>query len=83
MQDCYLRFEKEFWGSSGRKIVFPAGTKFIYEMESMSSVDGGEVRRYFVYVKPKVHVGHYEEDEFQESFMTKEEFRDSKIDEII
>ena len=63
--------------------IFPIGTKFIYEMETMSSVVGGEIRRYYVYVKPKVHVGYYEEDEFQESFMTKEEFRDKKIDEII
>ena len=83
MEDCYLRFEKEFWTTRGRKTIFPIGTKFIYEMETMSSVVGGEIRRYFVYVKPKVHVGHYEEDEFQESFMTKEEFRDKKIDEII
>ena len=83
MQDCYLRFEKEFWGSSGRKIVYPSASKFLYEVEAMTSVVGGEIRRYFVYVKPKVHIGHYEEDEFQELFMTKEEFRDSKIDEII
>ena len=83
MEDCYLRFEKEFWTARGRKTIFPAGSKFIYEKETMSSVDGGEVRRYFVYVKPKVHVGYYEEDEFQESFMIKEEFRDKKIDEII
>jgi hypothetical protein len=34
-------------------------------------------------VKPKVHIGYYEEDEFQESFMTKREIRDKKIDEII
>ena len=83
MEDCYLRIEKEFWTARGRKTIFPAGTKFIYEMETMSSVVGGEIRRYFVYVKPKVHVGHYEEDEFQELFMTKEEFRDRKIDDII
>ena len=83
MEDCYLRFDKEFWTSRGRKTIFPAGTKLFYEVETMTSVDGGEVRRYFVYVKPKVHVGYYEEDEFQESFMTKEEFRDKKIDEII
>jgi hypothetical protein len=83
MEDCYLRFEKEFWGKRGRKIVYPAGTKFIYEVETMSSVVGDKIRRYFVYVKPKVHIGYYEEDEFHESFMTKEEFRDRRIDEII
>ena len=49
----------------------------------MTSVVGGEIRRYFVYVKPKVHIGYYEEDEFQESFMTKDEIRDRRIDEII
>lgn len=83
MEDCYLRFDKEFWTARGRKNIFPAGTKFIYEMDTLSSVLGGEIRRYYVYLKPKVHVGHYEDDEFHESFMTKEEFRDRKIDEII
>ena len=83
MEDCYLRNEKEFWTARGRKTIFPSGTKFIYEMETMTSVVGGEIRRYFVYVKPKVHIGYYEEDEFHESFMTKEEFRDRKIDDLI
>ena len=83
MQECYSRFDKEFWGSSGRKIVYPSSTKFLYEVETTSSVVGGEIRRYFVYVKPKVHVGHYEEDEFHESFMTKEEFRDKNLDLLL
>ena len=83
LNNCYLKFEKEFWTARGRKTIFPVGTKFIYEMETMSSVIGGEVRRYFVYAKPKVHVGHYEEDEFHELFMTKEEFREQQINKII
>ena len=83
MEDCYLRFDKEFWTARGRKNIFPAGTKFIYEMDTLSSVLGGEIRRYYVYLKPKVHVGHYEDDEFHELFMTKEEFRDRKIDDLI
>jgi GTPase len=83
MEECYLRFEKEFWGKRGRKIIYSAGTEFIYEVETMSSVVGGEIRRYFVYVKPKVHIGYYEEDEFHEVFMTKDEVRDLKIESII
>ena len=83
MEECYLRSDKDFWTSRGRKTIFPAGTKLFYEVETMTSVDGGEIRRYFVYVKPKVHIGYYEEDEFHDSFMTKDEIRDKKIDEII
>ena len=83
MEDCYLRFDKEFWTGRGRKTIYPARTKFIYEVETMSNVVGDTIRRYFVYVKPKVHVGYYEEDEFNEVFMTLNELRDKRIDEII
>lgn len=83
MEDCYLRFDKDFWTGRGRKTIYTAGTKLFYEVETMTSVVGGEIRRYFVYVKPSVHIGYYEEDEFHESFMTKEEIRDKRIDEII
>ena len=44
----------------------------------MSSVDGGEARHYYVYGKPNVHIGLYDEEEFNEIFMTKDEIRDGK-----
>ena len=91
MEECYLRFDKDFWGrrliskkySSGRKTIYSAGTKFSFELEIMSSVDGGETRHYYVYEYPNVHVGLYDEEEFNQIFMTKDEIRDKKIDEII
>lgn len=83
MEECYLRFDKDFWNGGGRKTIYPAGTKFILEIETMSSVDGGEVRHYYVYEKPNVHIGLFDEEEFNEIFMTKDEIRDKKIDEII
>ena len=85
MEECYLRFDKDFWNPGGKKTIYPAGTKFIYEVEKMSSVDGGEARHYYVdvYEKPNVHIGYYDKEEFNEIFMTKDESRDKKIDEII
>jgi hypothetical protein len=83
MESCYLRFDKDFWTSRSRKTIFPAGTKFLYEVEIMSSHDGGDIKHYFVYTKPNVHIGYYEEDGFNELFMTKDELRDKKIYEII
>ena len=83
MEECYLRFDKDFWNGGGRKTIYPGGTKFIYEVEKMSSVDGGEVRHYYVYEKPHKHIGLFDEEEFNEIFMTKDEVRDKKIDEII
>ena len=83
MEECYLRVDKDFWARPGRKTIYPAGTKFILEIETMSSVDGGEARHYYVYEKPHKHIGLYDEEEFNELFMTKDEVRDRKIDEII
>jgi hypothetical protein len=83
MEECYLRFDKDFWARRGRKTIYSAGTKFILEIETMSSVDGGEVRHYYVYEKPNKHIGLFDEEEFNEIFMTKDEVRDKKIDEII
>ena len=83
MEECYLRFDKDFWGRRGRKTIYSAGTKFSFEVEKMSSVDGGEVRHYHVYSEPDRLVGFFDEEEFNEIFMTKDEVRDRKIDEII
>ncbi len=83
MEECYLRFDKDFWRPLGGKTIYSADTKFIYEVEKMSSVDGGLNRNYYVYEKPKVLIGLYDEEEFNEIFMTKNEVRDKKIDEII
>jgi hypothetical protein len=83
MEDCYLRIEKEFWTARGRKTIYPAGRNLFYEVETMSSVDIGEIREYYVYDYPNVHLGLYDEEEFNEIFMTKDEIRDKKIDEII
>ena len=83
MKECYLRFDKDFWGRRGRKTIYPTGTKFIYEVETMSSVDGGEAIHYYVYEKPNKHIGLFDQEEFNEIFMTKDEVRDKKINEII
>jgi hypothetical protein len=83
MEECYLRFDKDFWGRRGKKTIYPAGTKFSFEVETMSSVDGGEARHYYVYEKPHKHIGLFDEEEFNKIFMTKDEVRDKKIDEII
>ena len=49
----------------------------------MSSGDGGENRHYYVYSEPNRFVGFFDEEELNEIFMTKDEVRDRKIDEII
>lgn len=82
MEDCYLRSDLEYW-KGGRIVILPAGTKFIYEVETMSSEEDGDVRHYYVYEKPNVHFDFPDEDEFTEKYMTKEEFRDRKIDDLI
>jgi hypothetical protein len=83
MEECYLRFDKDFLGRRGRKTIYPAGTKFSFEAETMSSIDGGEATHYYVYEKPNVHIGLYDEEEFNEIFMSKNEVRNKKIDKII
>ena len=83
LEECYLRIDKDFWSRRGRKTIYPTGAKFIYEVEKMSSGDGGEARHYYVYEKPNRHIGFFDEEEFNEIFMTKDEIRDKKIDEII
>lgn len=83
MEECYLRVDKDFWGRRGRKTIYSAGTEFISEIETMSSIDGGEARHYYVYEKPHKHIGLFDEEEFNQIFMTKDEVRDKKIDEII
>ena len=83
MEECYLRVDKDFWSRRGRKTIYPTGAKFIYEVEKMSSGDGGEVRHYYVYSEPNRLVGFFDEEEFNQIFMTKDEVRDKKIDEII
>ena len=83
MEECYLRVDKDFWNPGGRKTIYSAGTKFIYEVEKMSSVDGVENRHYYVYSEPNRFVGFFDEEELNEIFMTKDEVRDRKIDKII
>ena len=83
MEECYLRFDKDFWTRRGRKTLYSTGTKFSFEVETMSSVDDGEFRHYYVYTKPNVHIGLFDQEEFNEIFMTKDELRDKKINEII
>jgi hypothetical protein len=83
MEDCYLRFDKDFWRPLGGKTIYSADTKFIYEVEKMSSVDGVENRHYYVYSEPNRFVGFFDEEELNEIFMTKDEVRDKKIIDII
>ena len=82
MEECYLRSNLEYF-RKGRNINLTAGKKFFYEVEILSSEDDGEVRHYYVYEKPNVHFDFLDEDEFNEMFMTKDEVRDRKIDDII
>ena len=84
MEECYLRFDKDFWNPGLRKTIYPAGTKFLLKIEVIDYMLGrGENRHYYVYEKPHKHIGLYGEEEFNEIFMTLEEARDKKIDEII
>jgi hypothetical protein len=84
MEECYLRVDKDFWNLGGRKTIYSAGTEFILEIQTIDYMLGrGEVRHYYVYEKPHKHIGLFGEEEFNEIFMTKDEVRDRKIDEII
>ena len=83
LEECYLRIDRDFWTRRGRKTIYPAGKKFSFEVEIMFSISGGEFRHYYVYEKPNRHIGLFDEEEFNEIFITKDEIRDRKIDEII
>jgi len=83
MEDYYLKIDKEFWTGRGRKTIFPIGTKFLVETEKMGNQLGEIFINYYVYLKPGVSLGHFDEEEFNETFMTLNEFRDKKIDDII
>jgi len=83
MEEYYLRFDKYFWARRGRKTLYPSSTKVLIEIEKMSSVDGGEVKYYYAYIKDGAPLGQFDEEEFKETFMDINEMRDRKIDDII
>jgi len=96
LKEYILRTDYEFWEKrirhigdpGGRKILYSAGSKLSVEEEVMTTGRGLEYRCYYVYSKPNskpnVLLGYYDdEEEFFEIFMTLEEARDKKIDEII
>ncbi len=85
MKEYYLKCEQSFWTKGGRKTIYPAGTMFFVELETLATKRQPhiEFKNYYVYEKPGVVLGFYDEEEFNEIFMTKEEARDKKIDEII
>lgn len=82
MEDYYLKIDKEFWTGRGRKTIFPAGTKFLVETERMTNQLGNVFVNYYVYLKPNISLGHFDEEEFHETFMALNEIRDKKIDDI-
>ena len=87
LKEYILRADYAFWEKRGRKILYSAGSKLSVEEEVMTIGRGLEYRCYYVYSKPNskpnVLLGYYVEEEFNEIFMTLEEARDKKIDEII
>jgi hypothetical protein len=83
LTEYILKNEHAFWIKQGKKIFYSAGSKLLVEEEVMSTNNGLEYRHYFVYSKPNVLLGYYDKEEFFEIFMTLEEARDKKIDDII
>ena len=83
MEEYYLKIDKEFWTGRGRKTIFPVGTKFLVETERMKNQSGEIFVNYYVFLKPGVTLGHFDEEEFNETFWSKDEFRDQKIDDLI
>jgi|694.fasta_scaffold105632_4 hypothetical protein len=82
LTEYILKNEHAFW-DGGRKVIYPAGSKLLVEEEVMSTGSGFEYRYYYVYSKPNVLLGYYDKEEFFEIFMTLEEARDKKIDDLI
>ena len=82
-KEYILKTDYAFWEKRGRKILYSTGSKLSVEEEVMTTGRGLEYRCYYVYEKPNVYIGYYDEEEFNEIFMTLEESRDKKIDEII
>ena len=83
LKEYILKNEHAFWIKRGRKILYSAGSKVLVEEELMTTGSGHELNHYFVYSKPNVLLGYYDEEEFLEIFMTLDEARDKKISDII
>jgi hypothetical protein len=83
LTEYILKNEHAFWIKQGRKILYPAGSKLLVEEEVMLTGNGLDYRHYYVYSKPNVLLGYFDKEEFFEIFMTLEEARDKKIDDII
>jgi len=83
LKEYILKINQAFWGRRGKKILYPVGTKLLVEEEVMLTGDGLEYRHYYVYSKPNVLLGYFDIEEFFEIFMSLEEARDKKIEDIL
>jgi len=83
LKEYILKNDYAFWGKAGRKIFYPAGSKLLVEEEVMSTGSGLEYRYYYVYSKPNVLLDSFEGVDFTDIFMTLQEARDKKIDDIL
>ena len=72
-----------FQSNSRRRKSFLAGTKFLVEKQVMPTI-GSEVEctYYFVYSNNNSVLGHYDELDFKELFVSLREWRNSMIDLI-
>ena len=83
LKEYILKKDQIFWGKGGRKVLYPAGSKLLVEEEVMATGAGFEYRYYYVYSKPNVLLDSFEGEDFTDIFMTLEEARDKKIDDIL
>jgi len=83
LKEYILKINQSFWGRRGKKTFYSTGTKLLVEEEVMLTGNGLEYRHYYVYSKPNVLLGYFDKEEFFEIFMTLEEARDEKNDDII
>jgi hypothetical protein len=83
LKEYILKNDYDFWYKGGRKIKYPGGSKLLVEEEIMTTGSGLEYRYYYVYSKKNALLDSFEGEDFFEIFMTLEEARDKKIDDIL
>ncbi len=85
MEEYVLRVDWTFHSSSRRKKSYLKGSKLFVEVEVLSTQSEPKIefKNYYIYSELNRLIGHFDESDFFETFMTIEEDRNRKIDDII
>ncbi len=84
MKEYVLRVDWTFFSASRRRKSYVKGTKLLVEEEVLSTQSEPKIeyKNFYIYSEPNRLLGHFDETEFFETFMTIEEARNKKIDDL-